>query len=264
MKPLVSVVVVSHDHKHYLKTCLSSVFLQRGASFEVILVENASKDGTGSYVREHFSPVKIVQRAKRYGFAANINRGIQVSRGSYILILNPDTKCYRGFLLALVERMQSNRTIGICGPKLVNPDGSTQMSYRNFPTWKTAFFRRTPMRYLFSHASVVRDHLNIDRRHDVAQPVDWMLGACLLFRRQMFERVGLLDEGYRLYVEDIDICLRAHKAGWEVWYEPKARVMHRHEARSDRSFLSIYTWYHALSMVRYAVKHWILSRIIRI
>jgi GT2 family glycosyltransferase len=259
MKPLVSIVVVSHDHREYLKNCLSSVLAQTGVSLEVILVENASQDGTHAYIKQHFPTVKIIQRDRRRGFAANVNCGIKKSKGKYILILNPDTHLYSGTIEALVKRMHSNKMIGICGPKLVNPDGSTQMSYRNFPTWKTALFRRTPLRLLLPHARVISNHLNLMKDHSLAQPVDWMLGACLMFRRTMLKDVGVLDEGYRLYVEDIDICLRAHRAGWQVWYEPSAMVMHKHEAKSDRSLFSIHSCLHARSMMRYVAKYGIGS-----
>lgn len=258
---MVSVIVVSHDHKRYLNACLSSVMGQRGISFEVILVENASRDGTSQYVRENFPSIAMFRRKRRHGFAANVNYGILKSGGRYILVLNPDTRLYTGAIVRLVRCMDASAKIGICGPKLVNPDGSVQMSFRNFPTWKTALFRRTPLRYVFRNPSIVQRHLNSAESHDIARPVDWMLGACLLFRRKMLHEIGFLDEGYRLYVEDIDICLRARLGGWEVWYEPAARVMHHHGAKSDRSLLSVHSFFHTLSMIRYLQKFWLAGHL---
>lgn len=257
MKPLVSIIIVSHDHKEFLKTCLVSVLNQQGVSFDVILVDNASKDGTADVVRQTFPSVNLIQRSKRFGFASNVNEGIKKSQGMYVLVLNPDTQMQKGSLKTLVHRMESDNNIGIVGAKLVNPDGTLQLSFRNFPTWKTALFRRTPLRVFFPNNIVTKQHLNVAKNHDKAQRVDWMLGACLLIRRHTLDKIGLLDEKYRLYVEDIDICLKAHKAGWSVWYEPGAIVEHKHEAKSDKQLLSIYSYFHASSMVYFIYKFWI-------
>jgi len=255
-KPLVSIVVVTHEHKEYIDACITSLFSQRSVSFEVVLVDNASYDGTAAYVRKHFPNVKVIAQNKRYGFATNVNTGIRRSRGEYVLVLNPDTYMHQGALVTLIRCFRLHPRAGICGPKLINPDGSVQMSYRNFPTWRTALFRRTPLRRWFPLAPLVQKHLNVGKNHHRAQRAEWMLGACLLLRRTMLNDIGLFDEGYRLYVEDIDLCLRAHLAGWEVWYEPGAVVTHEHVAKSDRTFLSLYSYYHTTSMLRYALKYW--------
>jgi len=254
--PSVSVIVVTHEHKNCIDNCLLSVFAQKGVLFEVILVDNASRDGTAAHVKHWFSQIKIISQKHRFGLATNINAGIKISSGKHIVILNPDTYMYPNALCVLVQCLERNPKIGICGPMLVNTDGSIQMSYRNFPTWKTVFFRRTPIRYCFPHARAVQEHLNIGKNHYISRKVDWMLGACLCVRRTVFNDMGLFDEKYRLYVEDIDFCLRAHIKGWEVWYEPKAIVMHQHEAKSDHALLSIYSYYHLTSMIHYGKKYW--------
>lgn len=253
---MISVIVVSHEHKRYVNVCLRSVFHQRCERIEVILVDNASRDGTAAHVRKYFPKARIVEQNRRFGFSTNVNAGIAASHGEFILVLNPDTIMHKDALATLGRCFQLHPKAGICGPKLMNPDGSIQMSYRNFPTWKTAVFRRTPLRRWLSGSPIVQKHLNVGANHGPPRRVDWMLGACLLLRRTMLNEIGFFDEGYRLYVEDIDLCLRAHLAGWEVWYEPRAVVTHEHIARSDRALFSVHSCYHTQSMLRYALKYW--------
>jgi N-acetylglucosaminyl-diphospho-decaprenol L-rhamnosyltransferase len=235
MKPHVSIIIVSHDHRNYLYGCISSVLKQKKVAFEIIVINNASQDDTAGYMLRNFPKIQMVTNTKREGLSKNINTGIRISTGKYVLVLNPDASMQKGSLNFLVRRMNSDKRIGICGPQLLNPDGSVQYSFRKFPTWKTAVLRRTPLRYIFLKSHTVVNHLNVYTNHQLPQEVDWMLGACLLIRRDMLNSIGLFDEGYGLYVEDIDICLRAHLAGWKVWHEPKAKVLHEHAAKSDRS-----------------------------
>lgn len=240
----------------FIDTCLRSIFDQKGVVFEVIVIDNASDDGCVEYIRKQFPKVLVLPQKVRRGFSANVNTGIMASNGKYILILNPDTQMHTNALKNLVNRLQSDNKIGICGPKLINPDGSIQLSFRNFPTWKTGLLRRTPLRSIFKHSAINCQHLNVDKDHSVAQKADWMLGACLLIKKEMLNDVGMFDERYPLYVEDIDLCRRAHVRNWEVWYTPDATVMHHHMAESDRGFLTKYSYYHVIGMYQYIKKFW--------
>ncbi len=256
MKLQMSVVIVSHEHIDYIRKCIDSVLRQKGVFFEVIVVDNASRDGTAEYVRRVFPVVHLVEQKNRFGFSTNVNAGIRKAKGEYVVVLNPDTVLFPNVLSVLVHFMDTHPLAGICGPKLINADGTVQMSYRNFPSWKTALFRRTLLRKWFVNSSIVRNHLNSGARHDVMQETDWMLGACLLLRHSMITQIGLFDDQYRLYVEDIDICRRAHEAGWQVWYVPQAVVTHNHNAISDRKLFSLHSWYHFMSMIHYINKYW--------
>ncbi len=257
MKNLVSIVIVTHAHRQHVDACLRSVYAQRSTKIETLIVDNASQDGTVPFIRRRFPQVKLIEQTVRRGFAANVNTGIMHSRGKHILVLNPDTVMRLGAMSAMLRRLESKPNIGICGPMLLNPDGTTQLSFRNFPTWKSGIVRRTPLRVFLKNSQVNANHLNAHKNHAVAQPVDWMLGACLMIRRELLDAIGLFDERYPLYVEDIDLCLRAHLAGWEVWYEPAATVVHHHMAKSDASLVSVYSYYHTVGMLRFMKKFWL-------
>jgi GT2 family glycosyltransferase len=144
---------------------------------------------------------------------------------------------------------------GIAGPQLFWSDGSWQPSRRRFPTVRGTIVRRTPLRTLRRPYERQRDHYLLDERPAVPVEADWMLGACLLMRRTMLDELGGWDAGYRHYVEDIDLCYRAMRAGWERWYVPQALVRHAYAAVIDRRFLSRHTIWHARGMARFVRKH---------
>lgn len=250
-----SVIVVSHNHARYLPACLGS--LRRGAgrlTLEVFVVENCS-DGSAEVARAHYPDCHVVRNASPRGFAANHNAAMRRSHGRYILLLNPDTVVEADALETLVTFMDDHPGVGICGPQLRFPNGRIQLSCRRFPTWRSALARRTPLRPFLSKSSFNAYHLMTDVDHDREQAVDWMIGACLMVRRAAVEDVGLLDEGFFLYVEDIDWCYRMHRRGWSVVYVPSARVVHHHQAETARRWLTWWTWIHWRSMARFVWKH---------
>ena len=255
-RPDVSVIVVSHEHAAYLKGCLDSLTPPlQVVSTELFVVDNRSSDRSAELVRTGYPWVRLIENAERQGFAANNNRVIRKSRGRHVLLLNPDTEMLPGALDRLVAYMDREPRVGLCGPQLVYPDGRVQLSCRRFPTLSSVLARRTPFRAFLRTSDMNRHHLMADTDHASNRPVDWVLGACLMVRRELLHTVGLMDEGYYLYVEDIDWAQRATKAGWEVTYYPEARVIHHHQAKSDRVLLSGYSWHHLRSMWRYYREH---------
>jgi N-acetylglucosaminyl-diphospho-decaprenol L-rhamnosyltransferase len=255
-RPAVSVIVVSHGHAAFLPTCLASVYASwPGEDLEVFVVANLRDDGSAELVRESFPRAHLIENERPRGFAANNNAALRRSRGRYLLLLNPDTELRPGALEAMMAAVDGEERVGLCGPQLLYPDGRVQPSCRRFPTLASVIARRSPLRVFFRDSPANRRHLMADFDHSRASRVDWMLGACLLVRRDLLREVGLLDEGYFLYVEDIDWAYRARAAGWHAWYEPGARVVHHHLARSDRALLSRYSWLHLQSMWRFFRKH---------
>jgi N-acetylglucosaminyl-diphospho-decaprenol L-rhamnosyltransferase len=252
-----SVVVVTHNHADFIGTCLDALLPEAAAiGAEVIVVDNRSDDASAA-IAASFAGVRLMVAGRRQGFAANSNMGMAVARGRYLLLLNPDTEVMPGALAALVSFMDARPTVGLCGARLLYPNGDVQPSARRFPTPLAGLVRRTPLRALLGGSRANRRHLMLDDDLDEARPVDWLLGACMCVRRSALEQVGPLDEGYFLYVEDIDWARRMHEAGWEVYYVPQARIKHHHLAVSDRRFLSRRTLIHSASMVRYARKFWL-------
>jgi N-acetylglucosaminyl-diphospho-decaprenol L-rhamnosyltransferase len=251
-----SVCIVSNNHAHYLGACLESLLSEsQRLSMEVWVVDNASTDGTARLVTEKYAWARVVQHNRRQGFSANNNSAIRQCSGRYVLILNPDTVVEPGALERVVAFMDAHPRVGLCGPRLRFPDGRIQPSCRRFPTPASVVVRRTPLRVFLQESSQNARHLMLDFDHDQSGPVDWLLGACIFARSELLHDVGLLDAGFTLYVEDIDWCYRAHRAGWVVWYCADAIVTHYHQAQSDRRMISRASWIHLQSMWRYYRKH---------
>ncbi len=198
---------------------------------------------------------KLIQNEQPLGFAANANRGIAATTAPFVLVANPDAVAAPDVVSLLHAFAASRPRCGIAGPELRYPDGTWQPSRRRFPTVSGTLVRRTPLRYLFRPFERQRDHYLLDERP--AEPVraDWMLGAFVLYRREMLDELGGFDEKFRLYGEDIDLCYRAAKAGWESWYVPEAVVQHRYPAVIDRRLLTRRTLWHWRGILRFVRKH---------
>jgi GT2 family glycosyltransferase len=199
---------------------------------EILVVDNASGDRSAEMVAEQFPQVRLHRSPKNLGFPGGNNVGYRLSRGRYFLLLNSDTVVAPGAFAELVRFADANPQAGIVGPRVLNPDGSLQMSCRRFPTLGAGLFRNTPLGRLFPKNRFTRDYLMTDWDHHVERPVDWVSGCCLLARRQMVEEIGLLDEGYFMYCEDVDWAYRAGQAGWQVLrpprrHRPRDRTQHR-------------------------------------
>ncbi|MBP7693947.1 MAG: glycosyltransferase family 2 protein [Anaerolineales bacterium] len=253
--PDMSVVVISHNHGRFLETCLGSLAPERHAlALEVWLVDNVCSDATLA-VAARFPWVRVLRNQRRLGFAANNNQALRLSTGRQMLLLNPDTEVPAGALDRLAAGLDAHPEAGLCGPQLRFPDGVIQPSPRRFPTPGSVLARRTPLRRWLWRSALNARHLMQDQDLTQTQTVDWLLGACLLVPRRFLQTVGLLDEGYFLYVEDIDWAYRARQAGWQVLYYPEARIVHHHLALSDRRLFSRVSWWHTQSMWRYYRKH---------
>lgn len=252
--PVVSVIVVTHNHAAPLGDCLASVV--RAATelpTELIVVDNRSDDASARLAAA-CPGVRLHVNTARRGYAANNNVGMALARGRYLLVLNPDTIVQPGALPALVAFMDAHPRVGLCGPLLTYPDGRPQPSARRFPTPAVALARRSPWRRFLRDTRANRRHLMLDDDLGAPRAVDWLLGACLMLRRETVEAIGPFDEGYRLYVEDIDFGRRLQRAGWGVSLVPAACVVHVHQGASDKRLLSRAAWWHLCSMLRYARK----------
>lgn len=250
--PLVSVVVVSHQSAGDIRRCLNSLADDAADGWvEVIVVDNASSDDTTEIVRHEYSWVHLVTNTRRRGFGANCNQGALRARGRFLLLLNPDAELMVGSLAAMVQHLELNPVAGVVGPRLLYPDGRPQASVRRFPSLAATLVRRTPLR-LFLHDTVAeRNHLS--QEEDLSRPsdVDWLLGAAMLFRMTTFLTMGGMDDGYRLYCEDIDICWRLHRQDWEVHYLPAAVGLHGLSELTRHRFFTNRSWWHLRSMVRF-------------
>ena len=243
----VSAVVVSHGQAAELSRCLAALVPQVD---EVVVVANVP----GS-VGELPEGVRVLESERPRGYGANVNAAVRVATGDAVVAANPDAIARPGAVAALAAVLGERPRCGIAGPQLLYPDGTWQPSRRRFPTVAGTLVRRTPLRWLLDPKRVQRRHYLLDERPTEPVEADWMLGAFLLLRRVAFEELGGFDEGFRLYGEDIDLCYRAARTGWERWYVPGAVVEHAYAAEIDRRFLTRRTLWHLRGMARFVRKH---------
>ena len=215
---------------------------------ELVLVANPG----GSPSR---ADAKVIENERTLGFGANINHGVAATSAPYVVASNADIEATPGSIASLLAFASEHPRAGICGPQMRYPDGRWQASRRSFPTVRGTLVRRTPLRRVLHPEQRQRRHYLLDERPTEPAQSDWLLGAFLFLRREMLEGLGGLDEGYRLYGDDIDLAYRARKRGWERWYVPDAIVTHHHQAVTDRRFLTRRTLWHWRSIFRFVRKH---------
>lgn len=243
----VSAVLVSHGHAAELAVALAALAL---AVDEIVVVSNLP--GSAGAVP---AGVRVIENPRPRCLAANVNAGIAATTASYVLFANPDAIAADNAVGELASFMDAHPRCGVAGPQMLWPDGTWQPSRRRFPTVSGTIVRRTPLRRLYPPYERQKDHYLLDERPTEPVEADWMLGAFLLQRRSMLEELGGWDAGYRHYVEDIDLCYRAMRAGWERWYVPSAVVTHAYAAVIDRRFMSRHTLWHLRGMARFARRH---------
>jgi GT2 family glycosyltransferase len=224
----VSVIIASFNARDYLSRCLRSLFeVTSDVSFEVIVVDNASRDGTPQLVREQFPQVKLNARRSNAGFSVAINEGMCAATGDHFLILNPDTEFQENVLPAMLSHLRGNLHVALIGPKLLDGDGSLQLSCRAFPDITAALFNRySLLTRLLPGNRFSSKYLMLDFDHACIADVDWISAACWLVPRTTYERIGPLDERYFWTFEDVDYCQRAKQAGLRVVYFPEVSLVH--------------------------------------
>jgi N-acetylglucosaminyl-diphospho-decaprenol L-rhamnosyltransferase len=230
-----SVIIVSYNTSDLLSNCLASIeawFEASDTTGEVIVVDNASTDGTSAMLKRRFPSVRLITNGHNAGFAAANNQGMRWARGRHMLLLNPDTTVVADAFGALSSFLDKHPDAGIAGPRLRYPDGSTQSSRRRFPTRLTGFLESTLIQDYWSDNRVLRRYYMADTSDGERHDVDWLVGACLIVRREAIESAGLLDERYFMYSEEIEWCYRIKQHGWRVVYVPDATVVH-HEGSSS-------------------------------
>ncbi len=222
--PDVSIVILNWNTRDMLSTCLREVEAQLGAlTGELIVVDNASTDGSAELVRRDHPDVRLIESPSNIGFAAGNNLGARVARGRYMLLLNTDAFLRPGALPALVALMDAQPRAGLCGARLLNGDGSFQASHTAFPTLGREFMILSGLgRLLYGRHYPSRG----PDRSAGPHAVDYVEGACLLCRPEAYWQVGGLDAGFFMYAEEVDLCLALKRAGWSVWYHPEAEVVH--------------------------------------
>lgn len=224
-----SIIVVTWNAKRFVDECFGSILEEAcGLSAEVIAVDNASTDGTADMIAKRFPSVKLIRSATNAGFPRGNVVGIEASGPSkYVCLVNPDARVMRGCFAELLAYMQKCPTIGVLGPRILNPDGSMQRSCMRAPSVWNSWCRALALdRTVLSRLPIFGGQLMADFAHNKPRDVDALNGCFLLIRRSAMDQVGLIDDGYFMYGDDIDWCLRFRKAGWRVSFLPQAEAVH--------------------------------------
>lgn len=234
-----AIVIVSYKTKALLDKCLESIFRESMKfSFEVVLVDNVSEDGTVEMVREKYPLVKLIANDKNVGFSAGNNIGVRNSESRNILLLNPDTEVNGSALEKLVDFLDQHEHVGIVGPRLLNTDGTLQDSWFRFPMLFGGLFGKYRSRAAMALLGIKEGLPEI--REEGVKKVDVIKGACLMIKRKAMEEAGLMDENSFLYAEDTDLCIKAWKNEWEVYaIEDQTIVHHGHASTDQKPYITI-------------------------
>ena len=223
-KVIFSIIIVSYNTKELLKQCIESITKNSktsNISYEIIVVDNNSKDDSVKFVNSLIRnklAIKLIENKNNVGFAKANNQGIKIAQGKYIMLLNSDTIILNNALEKMVDYLEKNRDVAVLGPKLLNADRTPQPSVGNFPSLPVAvnmlFFEHfVPNRFVRWSPKTTRT-------------VDWVMGAALMSRREIFNKIGGLDENIFMYMEELEWCYRVKKNGYKIYFYPQAKIVH--------------------------------------
>jgi GT2 family glycosyltransferase len=234
----ISICIVNYNTRELLLQCLKSIYAStEHVNLAIFVVDNNSVDGSSVAIEKTYPNVKLIKNTVNAGFGRANNQAMSLSRGKYVLLLNSDTIVKPEALEKLVAFMEDNPRVGMAGPRMLNEDGSVQASISNFPNLWFVIIRMFRLRALFPtrllknfamktklFGSMVNSYLRVESQEPLR--VENISGACMLIRREVIEQVGMFDEEYFMYVEDIDLCKRIIDAGWQISYLPSSEIIH--------------------------------------
>ena len=217
-----SVIIVNWNTRDLLCQCLDSLTQKvEGIEMEILVVDNGSTDGSVTAVRGNFPGVRLIENPGNMGFAKANNHALSISKGRYLLLLNPDTQVKDEAIERMLSFMNAHAKAGLVGAQLLNADGTKQNSIANFPSLATELLNKNLLRWLFPEKFPGKE-----RDYPGPIEVDSVIGACMLVRREVLEQIALLDEVYFLFLEETDWCYRMKKAGWKIYHIPQAEILH--------------------------------------
>jgi GT2 family glycosyltransferase len=242
----VSILILNYNTRELTINALRSVYQSvTSCRFEVILVDNASKDDSIQHIQNEFSHVKLILNQENVGFAIANNQAMRLAQGRYVLLLNSDTLIQQDTLDMMLQFMDEHPEVGAAGCKLVLQDGTLDKACkRGFPTPSASFYYAFGIAKLFPRVPRFNQYQLGYLDPDKAYPVDCLVGAFMFVRRTAIEQVGLLDEDFFMYGEDIDWCYRIKQAGWVNYYYPKTQILHLKGASSQRKPVKIVYEFH--------------------
>lgn len=253
-----SIVIVNYNTRELLMQSLESVALACSSlTAEIFVVDNGSSDGSVDAVKSRYPKVHVLSNLENRGFACANNLAIRKSKGRYILLLNSDTLVHSDTFNVIVDFMDSHKTVGASGCKVIKPDGKLDLACkRSFPTPSNSLYHLLKLDRLFPESRRFGTYNLTYLDEDEVQPVDCLVGAFMMVRKEVISEVGMLDEEFFMYGEDIDWCYRIKQAGWGVWYVPTASIIHYKGASSKKKKNRMIYEFHR-SMFIYYRKHYL-------
>lgn len=235
----VSVIILNFNTPKLVKYLLNNYLsLDKQFSWEIIVINNGPHDLFIKEIGQYKNDVRLLSMPNK-GYAAGNNLGIKSAQGEYILIMNPDLYWQSGEIEKMIAYLDDNQQVGMIGPKLIYANGDLQYSCLRYPDWHLPFYRRSVLGKSKAGQQWLKNYQMLEYNHQQPQAVDWLFGACLMVRKSAISQVGLLDENYFMYFEDLDWCRRFNQANWQVHYVPTAQVIHFHHRDSaDRNGFS--------------------------
>lgn len=257
-----SIIITKYKNPEILKVCIDSI--RRNLTikdYEIIVADSEGEDETEMMMREDYPEVKYVPCRENIGFEGTVKNGYEKSKGKYVLILNHDIIVKKNSIENILTYLKNNSDVGLCGPKLLNFNESLQFSCFRFYTLMTIVYRRTFVgKFGFAKKHLDR-FLMKDFDHKSVREVDWLMGSALMTKREVLEKVGLMDSRFKLYFEDVDWCRRFWENGYKVIYFPQAEMYHYHGRGSAGKgvfktlFSNRLTWIHISSAIKYFLKY---------
>lgn len=237
MNPEVSIVIISWKMKELLEKMLESlVNFTTNLNFELIIIDNNSQDGTAEMIEQNYPDAVLMKNQENRGVAPARNQGLKIAKGKYILILDADMELVENSVYKMFNFMENNPDVGLCGSKLIDTDHNLQFTCKRFPTFFSLLFRRLDSFQFIKNSKTLTDHIMSDWDHKDIREVDYVIGACQFFRREMIDKIGYYDEHIFYGPEDLDYCLRVWRAGYKVKYFPETFIFH-HEQRITKKKL---------------------------
>ncbi|MDP3920808.1 MAG: glycosyltransferase family 2 protein [Candidatus Omnitrophota bacterium] len=249
-----SIVLVHFKTVSLTLTCIESIYTHApDCSFEIIVVDNGSNDDIEAVISDRYPEVRFIESGDNLGFTRGNNLGIHNSHGEYVVLLNTDTELIDRSFDAMITYMESHTEVGILGPRHVDGQGNFQLSFGHFPTFFSEIVRKLAHYRLQINDLRIRDYF--EEKYSGSSVLDWVSGSCLMIRRDVLHDIGLLDERYFMYFEDIDLCTRARRRGWYVHYFPQTSIVHYGGQSVKRNLLAALIAYR-LSQAYFARKYY--------
>jgi N-acetylglucosaminyl-diphospho-decaprenol L-rhamnosyltransferase len=251
----VAMVFVSWDEGHVLIPALESLFDSKPQrDLEIVVVDNASTDGAKEHIESRWPQIRVLERDRPHGLPSNLNHGVRSTESPYVMFCNPDLIFREGSVDSLAEFFDEHERAGLVAPVLLSPDGEPRTSARRWYTARVLIALKGPWRRFAGRLKSVQRNLYEDWDMSSPIPVDWVPCPATMARRAALDKVGLMDERFRLYFDDVDISLRMHKGGWEVWCLPSSKIIHLEQRSSIRPMSRPWRW-HLESLIKFWWKH---------